>query len=217
MAREKGVDREGAFSLLGTCYAGRAWELVGIATNPAFGQVFDKDLEIRVDTLPTLVASSTDPMDVLVTSLAVVFHDREICCGKDSALGDRVQTADPKSLKNVASKLNGRHLLSDGRPLVVTADYMAPDAMNSGTLIGMITAQHAGLMQWNAHLYVVDGLIYRWIIRGSGSTSAPMTEIHKLLLRDPRFTDERQKVEFDRSSDDITTIGGFLFVETTLP
>ena len=193
------------------------WSLSGIATNPAFGQVFDKDLEIRVDTSSTMVAPSAGPMDVLVTSLAIVFHDREICCGKDSALGDRVQTADPKSLTNVASKLNGRHLLSGGRPVVVTAEYVAPDAMNPGTLIGMLTAQHAGLMQWNAHLYVVDGLIYRWIIRGSDSTSAPITEIHKFLLRDPRFTDERQKVEFNRSSDDITEIGGFLFVETKLP
>jgi hypothetical protein len=71
------------------------WGLLDIETNPVFGQVFDKDLEIRVDTLPTLVAPSKNPMDVLVTSLAIVFGDKEICCGKDSALGDRVRTADP--------------------------------------------------------------------------------------------------------------------------
>jgi hypothetical protein len=142
------------------------WGFSGVETTPAFGQVFDKDLEIHVDSSPTLVSPSKEPMDVLVTSLTIVFRDEEICCGKDSALGDRVRTADPKSLKDVAIKLNGRHLLSDGRPFVVTADYMAPDAMNSGTLIGMISAQHAGLMLWNAHLYVVDGLIYRWIMMG---------------------------------------------------
>ena len=193
------------------------WGLSGIRTNPVFGQVFDKDLEIRVDTLSTLVARSKDPMDVLLTSLAIVFRDKEICCGKDSALGDQVRTADPKSLKDVASKLNGRHLLSDGRPFVVTADYMAPDAMNSGTLIGMMTAHHAVLMQWNAHLYVVDGLIYRWIRMGADSTSTSMTVIQNFLLRDPRYIDERQKVEFNRNSDDITKIGGLLFVQTKLP
>ena len=193
------------------------WGLSGIGTNPVFGQVFDKDLETRVDTLPTLVARSKDPMDVLLTALAIVFRDKEICCEKDSALGDQVRTADPKSLQDVASKLNGRHLLSDGRPFMVTADYMAPEAMNSGTLISMMTAQRAGLMQWNAHLYVVDGVIYRWIIIGDDPPSAPMTVIHKFLLRDPRFTDQRQKVEFNRSSDDITKIGGLLFVQTKLP
>ena len=44
-----------------------------------------------------------------------------------------------------------------------------------------------------------------------------MTEIHEFLLRDPRFTDERQKVEFNRNSDDLTKIGGVLFAETKLP
>ena len=73
------------------------------------------------------------------------------------------------------------------------------------------------LMLWNAHLYVVDGLVYRWIMMGSDSTSAPMTVIHKFLLRDPRYTDERQKVEFNRNSDDITKIGGCLFLQTKLP
>jgi hypothetical protein len=193
------------------------WGFSGVETSPAFGQVFDRDLEIRVDTLPTLVAPSKEPMDVLVTSLAIVYRDKEICCGKDSALGDRVRTADPKSLQDVALKLNGRHLLSDGRPFVVTADYMALNAMNSGTLIGMITAQHAGLMLWNAHLYVVDGLVYRWMMMGSDSTSAPMTVILKFLLRDPRYTDERQKVELNRNSDDITKIDGCLFLQTKLP
>lgn len=193
------------------------WGLSGIGTTAVFGQVFDKDLEIRADTLPTLVAPSKDPMDVLLTSLAIVFRDEEICCGKDSALGDRVRTADPKSLKDVASKLNGRYLLSDGRPFIVTADYMAPEEMNASTLISMIAAQHAGLMQWNAHLYVVDGLIYRWIMMGADSTSTSMTVIHKFLLRDPRFADQRQKVEFNRSSDDIPKIGGLLFVQTKLP
>lgn len=143
-----------------------------IETNPAVEQVFDQDLEIRVDTLPSLVAPSKDPTDVLVTSVAMVFHDKEICCVKDSALGDRIQAVDPKSLKDVASILNGTHLLSDGRSFVVTADHMTPEAMNSGTLIGVITDQHPGVMQWNAHLYVVDGLIFRWIMMGN-DTSQP--------------------------------------------
>jgi len=30
------------------------WGLLDIETNPPVGQVFDKDLEVRVDTLPTL-------------------------------------------------------------------------------------------------------------------------------------------------------------------
>lgn len=31
-------------------------------------------------------------MDVLVTPLAIVFHDKEICCGKNFAFGDKLRT-----------------------------------------------------------------------------------------------------------------------------
>ena len=156
------MDRQGSFSLLGICYAGRALEFAGYWNQATFGQIFDKDLEIRVDILPTLVAPFTDPVDVHVPSLTVVFQDKETCCGENSAPGDRVRTADPRFFKRVASKLNGRHLLSDGRQFVVIADNMAPNAMNSDTLIGMITNHHAGLMHWNAHLLlsrVVQGFL----------------------------------------------------------
>jgi hypothetical protein len=44
----------------------RALGLGGIGANLAFGQVFHKDLEIRVDTLPTLLAPSKDPMLAIV-------------------------------------------------------------------------------------------------------------------------------------------------------
>lgn len=118
------------------------------------------------------MAPSKDPTDVLVTSLAIVFGDKEICFGKHSALGDRVRTADRTSLKDVASKLNGRHLLGDGRPFVVTADYMTPDRMNPGMLIGIITPGAAEAMECTSVC--------------SHSRSATITVIHKLLLRDPR-------------------------------
>src|ERR1700722_19127389 len=76
---------------------------------------------VHVSGLPTLMARSHDPSDVLLTSLNTIVPDREVCCGKDSALEDSAQRADPTSLQDVAAKLQGRHLLSDGRPIIVTA------------------------------------------------------------------------------------------------
>ena len=40
---------------------------------------------VRVGGLPTLMARSHDASDVLLTSLDTILHDREVCCGKDSA------------------------------------------------------------------------------------------------------------------------------------
>jgi hypothetical protein len=75
----------------------------------AFGQVAYPEREVRVHDLPALTARSTRSPDVLATSLEMVFNDKEICCGKDSALEDSVEAADAKSLKDIAGKMQGRH------------------------------------------------------------------------------------------------------------
>jgi hypothetical protein len=181
----------------------------------ACGQVMGQDTEIEVHGLPSLVARSHDPSDVLLTSLDTVFHDREVCCGKDSALEDRVEAADPKSLQDVASKLQGRHLLSDGRPIMVTTEYLTASQVNAAQLNQMMQKQHAPLMQWKSHIYVVYGLVYFWIDSSSpDGGSFPLTTIHKLLLWDTRYSDSHREVVFNRETDDPSTIQGFLFVES---
>ena len=183
----------------------------------AYGQVPNQDQEIQVHNLPTLVARSVDDSDVLLTSLDTVFHDRDICCGKNSALGDSAPAADPSSLRDVASKLQGRHLLSDGRPIKVTAEYLAPDAVNSADLISMIMNQHAALMKWNSHLYVVYGVVYMWFISSTGpeGQTTKGTLIHKLLLWDTRFSDSRRNVVFNRETDDWGKVQGLLTLTAT--
>jgi len=72
------------------------------------------DQEIRVRDLPLLTARSTPASDVPATSIEIVFNDKEVCCGKNFSLEDSVQESNPKSLKDIASKLQGKHRLSDG-------------------------------------------------------------------------------------------------------
>jgi hypothetical protein len=184
------------------------------ANGLAWAQVLYQDQEIQVHDLPSLTARSAHSADVLLTSLNTVFHDHEICCGRDSALEDSVGAADPKSLKDVASKLQGRHLLGDGRPIMVTATYSTPDAVNSGVLIQWFLKQRAALMRWNSHLYVVHGIVYIWTAssapEGSGQTG---TVIKKFLLWDTRFSDSRREVVFNRDTDDLTQVEGFLFAD----
>jgi len=143
--------------------------------------------------------------------LEIVFNDKEVCCGKNSALEDSVQSSDPKSLKDIASKLQGRHLLSDGRPIMVTAEYLPLDAVNSGHLISMIVNQHAPLMEWNSHLYVVYGATYVETV--DYPTGSHMNAIHKFLLQDARFSDSRRAVSFDRVTDDAGKVQGVLFLQ----
>jgi hypothetical protein len=179
----------------------------------AHAQVLYQDQVIEVRDLPALMARSPHSSDVLLTSLDIIIHDRGICCGKDSALEDSVAAADPKSLKDVADKLQGRHLLSDGRPIIVTAIYAASDAVNSGMLITWFQGQHAALMQWNSHIYVVHGIVYMWIASGTPDSMQSGTVIKKFLLWDTRYSDSRREVVFNRDSDDLSKVQGFLFLE----
>ena len=152
-----------------------------------------------------------------MTSLATILHSPEICCGKDSALDDSVERADPKSLQDVANKLDGRHLLSDGRPIMVKAEFFSADKANAGFLVSAFTNQHALLMQWNSHLYIIHGLVYFWMATGGGTvetgTGGFQTVVHKFLLWDTRYSDSRREVVFNRDTANLSKVQGFLFIE----
>ena len=165
--------------------------------------------EIRVSGLPGLIARSEEPSDVLLTSLDTVLHDRSLCCGVDSALGDSAEKANPLSLKDAVSQLQGRHLLSDGRPITVTAEYFEPAAINSGMLIGTLRDKHALLLEWNSHVYVCYGAVYDAIYDDNGSL---LYSIRKFLLLDARYSNSRRRVVFNRESDDWSKVQGMLRV-----
>jgi hypothetical protein len=181
----------------------------------ASGQVAYPEQEIRIHDLPSLTARSTHRLDTLVALLEIIFNNREICCGKDSALEDSVQSSDPRSLKEIASKLQGRHLLSDGRPITVTAEYLAPDQVSAGHLIAMLRDQHPALMMWNSQLYVVYGATY--VETDDYSTNQIAYAVHKFLLQDVRFSDARRRVSFDRLTEDPSKVQGLLFLQSAGP
>jgi hypothetical protein len=165
---------------------------------------------VSIDTLPKLMARSHDPSDVLLTSLDTIVHDREVCCGKDSALEDSAQRADPASLQDVAAKLQGRHLLSDGRPIMMTPQYTAPAAINGSMLIEALRQKHAMLVLWKSHLYVLYGATF--VEDYDPKTGTALYNIVKLLLIDTRYSDSRRTVEFNRATDDWSKVQGVLWI-----
>jgi len=191
------------------------WAAIWIAFGSlAYGQALNQDQEIEVHDLPALIARAHDPSDVLLTSLDIVLHDQEICCGKGSALQDSVLAADPSSLKDVASKLNGRHLLGDGRPIVVEATYTPGGAVSAGDLIRTIMNQGAALIEWNSRLYVVHGVVFQWMSNDTPESSGfPAAVVHKLLLWDARFSDSRRTVTINRDTDNLSKLQGLMFLE----
>jgi hypothetical protein len=184
------------------------WLLV--ASSFAHGQDYPINAEVHVTGLRVLMARSHEPSDVLLTSLDTIIHDRSVCCGKDSALGDSAERADPASLKDIAGKLQGRHLQSDGRPIAVTATYIEPPAINAGMLISTLRDQHAMLLQWKSHLYVCYGVTYgKYYDPNSG---AEVDSIYKFLLLDTRYSDSHREVVFNRETDDWSKVRGMLWI-----
>jgi hypothetical protein len=177
----------------------------------AYGQESYINLEVHVGDLPTLQASSKEPPDILRASLGTILQNPEVCCGKDSALDDSVQRADPASLPDVAAKLQGRQLLSDGRPIMVTAKYIAPDALNAYLLLQTLQQKHAMLMQWRSHLYVCYGVTYRKDYDANGSVQYTILTFR---LIDTRYSDARREVVFKRETDDWTKVQGVVWVES---
>jgi hypothetical protein len=184
--------------------------LVSIAAAPAFAQeetsyVYPNQ-EVRIANLPSLTAPSTNPSAVLATAVETILHDKGVCCGKDSALEDAVRS-NPPSLKELSVKLQGRHVLSDGRHVMVNAEYVPQSSITSDRMIGALLEQHAPLIEWKSHLYVLYGAIFDKTLY---STGRAQFAIRKLFLRDPRFSDERSEVEFNRGADDWGKIEGFM-------
>ncbi len=113
------------------------------------------------------------------------------------------------SLKDVAAKLQGRHLLSDGRPITVTATYLDAQAVHGALLIATLREKHAVLVGWNAHLYVCYGVTYREDYDANGGV---MDTILRFRLIDPRYSDARREVVFDRATDDWSRVQGMLWL-----
>lgn len=173
-------------------------------------QTYYANNEIHVHDLPVLTARSHDRTDVLLASLDTILHNPDLCCGKDSALIDSASAADPRSLEDIAKKLDGRHLLGDGRPIMMKAEYIKPEQVSAGNLILRISENHAALMMWNSHIYVMYGLAFQESPDYSGQAIAYV--IQKFQLLDVRFSDSRYQLEFDRQMEDPSKVAGLLFL-----
>lgn len=164
--------------------------------------------EVRVSNLPSLMARSHDPSMVLLTSLDIVFHDHSICCGRDSALGDNAAAADPRSMQDIINKLQGRHLLSDGRPIMVTLLDLAPSASRSPiAIVDALKRNQPLLFMWKSRLYVLYGALFDETLYGDGSL---VVTINQLFLLDTRYSDARRKLAFSRETDDWNQVQGLL-------
>ncbi|MGA7905845.1 MAG: hypothetical protein WCA16_00460 [Candidatus Sulfotelmatobacter sp.] len=121
---------------------------------------------------------------------------------------------EPRSLNELRARVQGRHLLNDGQAVTVSANYVEQSAINSGLLIGTLLDNRAALIEWKSHVYVLYGAIFNDTRYSSGARAYAVL---KLFLLDPRFSDQRREVVFDRASDDWGKVQGMLTLTVTKP
>lgn len=170
------------------------------------GYVFHPNQDVRVTHLPTITAQAANRAAVLAAALETILQDKAVCCGKNSALEDTVLST-PLPLRELSAKLQGKHVLSDGRSVMVSADYVPQGSITPDLMISSLMDQHAMLINWGSHFYVLYGAIFDETVYADGQRQFA---IRKLLLLDPRFSDQRRDVEFNRENDDWGKVEGLL-------
>ncbi len=168
---------------------------------------------VVVTNLPSLKAPSADKPAVVGTALEIMLRDKEACCGKNSGLEDAVLSAG--SLKELSTKLQGRHVLGDGRSVVVGTEYLPQAAPGSRLIIKTLMDQQPMLLEWKSRVYVLYGANFDEL-RQYNPDDWQFT-IHKLLLLDVRFSDQRREVEFNSETDDWKTIQGLMTLSVARP
>jgi hypothetical protein len=175
--------------------------------------VFLPNQEVRVVALPSAVAASPSEADVLTANVATAMLERDVCCGRNSALEDRIPSAKGLSLRELGEKLRGKAYLDDGSPILVADQYWSGASIRADDIISSLMAQHPLLMNWNDQPYVLYGAVfdeYRYYESGYR-----VHVIRTLLLVDTRFSDRRRYVSFNRQTDDWGKVTGVLALSNT--
>lgn len=136
-----------------------------------------------------------------------------MCCGRNSALEDRIPSATGLALRELGEKLRGRAYLDDGSPILVADQYWSGASIRADDIISSLIAQHPLLMDWSGHLYVLYGAVfdeYRYYESGNR-----VHVIRTLSLVDTRFSDGRRYVSFNRQTDDLGKVTGLLALAVT--
>lgn len=165
--------------------------------------------QIRVTNLRLQNASTNSATDVLSAALSTIFNDPQVCCGKDSALGEVVLSADSGSIEDLARALQGRHMLGDGLPIFVNSLFLQPASAKPQQILAPLLENKPLLIEWNSCFYVVQGAVFSERDYENGSREYMLRQ---LLLLDTRYTDRRAQVSFRADSNSWRDVQGILIL-----
>ena len=93
-------------------------------------------------------------------------------------------------------------------------EFVPGSSITGDFIVRSLLSQHATIMEWKSHLYVLHGAVYNEVLDYSGAREFTVV---KLFLSDPRFFDEHREVVFNGETDDLAKVQGMLEVTIKVP
>lgn len=92
-----------------------------------------------------------------------------------------------------------------GRTRHLTTSFTPNAAIKANSIIASVMARQPLLLEWRGEVYVLYGVLYDEHLYDTGAQD---NVIRELLLNDPRHSDDRRFLTFEREKDNFAEVSG---------
>ena len=167
---------------------------------------------IQISNLAGISSTDTTSPAITKAALAIVISASKVNCEHDSQLESIADANAGASLQTLVTKVAGAFCSENGRRFRVTASFVPNSAIQGNNIIASLKQGQPLLIEWKDVLYVLYGVVYDERIHSSGRQD---NFIREFLLIDPRYSDKRRLVTFERDKDNFAEVEGIASIRTT--
>jgi hypothetical protein len=158
-------------------------------------------------TVPDLAFITATDSNAAKAAVAIVLSSLKVKCDPSSQVESVTEANAESSLSTLSSKIAGTSCSMGGRMLRVNASFTPNAAIKANDLVASLKQNTPLLMRWQGAVYVLYGVVYDEHLFNSGKQD---NVIREFLLVDPRYSDKRRLVAFERWKDDFAIVEGVM-------
>ena len=168
-------------------------------------EIVHPNQRVTVPDLAFVTATDTGSTAIAQAALAIVLSVSKTKCDRGSQINIAVDGTAGTSLRTLAFRLSGASCSVNGSTIRLKAGFTPNEEIRPESLIVPVMQGQPLLFEWKGALYVLYEVVYDEHIFSSGQRD---NLIRELLLIDPRYSDQRRFVAFERDKDDFAQVEG---------